>query len=109
MRLMAIVGACRYVRNYMLADCERRYERWKEIRVPAARGPEVREGKTPWAKAFRKRMGPKPSVSAFTLYKRFTELRHDPDHTWLKDYLFSVVRYSLKDLADAYQRFCRTP
>ena len=107
--LTAIAGACRYVWNHMLADCEWRYARWKEMHVPAANWPEVRAGRTAWAKAFRKRMGPKPSVSYFTLCRRFTELRNDPDHAWLKAYPFHCVRYSLKYLADAYKRFFADP
>ena len=41
--------------------------------------------------------------------QRFTELRNDPDHAWLKDYPYKVVRYSLKYLADAYKRFLADP
>ena len=107
--LTAIAGACRYVWNHMLADCEWRYARWKEMHVPAANWPEVRAGKTAWAQAFRKRMGPTPSVSYFTLCRRFTELRNDPAHAWLKAYPFHCVRYSLKYLADAYKRFLADP
>ena len=107
--LTAIAGACRYVWNHMLADCEWRYARWKEMHVPALNWPEVREGKTAWAKAVRKKMGPGPSTSFFTLGLRFTELRHDPDHAWLKDYPYQVVRYSLKYLADAYARYKADP
>ncbi len=107
--LTAIAGACRYVWNHMLADCEWRYARWKEMHVPAANWPEVREGKTAWAKAVRKRMGPTPSVTCYTLYKRFTELRNNPAHAWLKDYPYACVRYSLKYLADAYKRFLADP
>ncbi len=107
--LTAIAGACRYVWNHMLADCEWRYARWKEMHVPAANWPEVRAGKTAWTKAVRKRMGPTPSVSCYTLYKRFTELRNDPDHAWLKDYPYACVRYSPKYLADAYTRFFADP
>ena len=44
--LTAIAGACRYVWNHMLADCEWQYARWKEMHVPAANWPEVRAGKT---------------------------------------------------------------
>ncbi len=84
--LTAIAGACRHVWNHMLADCEWRYARWQEMHVPAAHWPEVRAGQTAWAKAFRKCMGSKPSVSYFTLCQRFTELRNDPDHAWLKEY-----------------------
>ena len=73
--------------------------------MPALNWPEVREGKTAWAKAVRKKMGPSPSTSFFTLGQRFTELRNDPDHAWLKDYPYQVVRYSLKYLADAYARY----
>ncbi|MYA05022.1 MAG: helix-turn-helix domain-containing protein, partial [Caldilineaceae bacterium SB0664_bin_22] len=107
--LTAIAGACRYVWNHMLADCEWRYARWKEMHVPALNWPEVREGKTAWAKAVRKKMGPGPSTSFFTLGQRFTELRNDPDHAWLKDYPYKVVRYSLKYLADAYARYKTDP
>ena len=107
--LTAIAGACRYVWNHMLADCEWRYARWKEMHVPALNWPEVREGKTAWAKAVRRKMGPGPSTSFFTLGQRFTELRNDPDHAWLKDYPYKVVRYSLKYLADAYARYKADP
>ena len=41
--------------------------------------------------------------------RRFTELRHDPDHAWLKDYPYQVVCYSLKYLADAYARYKADP
>ncbi|MCE2468642.1 MAG: transposase [Caldilineaceae bacterium] len=107
--LTAIAGTCRHVWNHMLADCEWRYARWKEMYVPAANWPEVRAGQTAWAKAVRKRMGPKPSVACYTLYKRFTELRDDPDHAWLQDYPFACVRDTLKYLADAYTRFLNDP
>ena len=107
--LTAIAGACRYVWNHMLADCEWRYARWKEMHVPALNWPEVREGKTAWAKGVRKKMGPGPSTSFFTLGQRFTELRNDPDHAWLKDCPYKVVRYSLKYLADAYARYKADP
>ena len=43
------------------------------------------------------------------LGRRFTELRNDPDHAWLKDYPYKVVRYSLKYLADAYARYKADP
>ncbi|MCY4519275.1 MAG: transposase [Caldilineaceae bacterium] len=76
-----IAGACRYVWNHMLADCQWRYRMWKMYRI-----------------------GPKPSVSFFTLGHRFTVLRNDPAHAWLQAYPASVVRYALKYLADAYAR-----
>ncbi len=38
--LTAIAGACRYVWNHMLADCEWRYARWKEMHVPALNWPD---------------------------------------------------------------------
>ena len=41
--------------------------------------------------------------------QRFTQLRTDPDHAWLKDYPFACVRYSLKYLADAYKRYLKDP
>ena len=107
--LTAIAGACRHVWNHMLADCEWRYARWKEMHVPAANWPEVRAGKTAWAPCACGRPWPTPSVSYFTLCRRFTELRNDPDHAWLKAYPFHCVRYSLKYLADAYMRFLADP
>ena len=76
-----IAGACRHVWNHMLADCQWRHRMWKAYRI-----------------------GPRPSVSFFTLSKRFTELRHDPAHAWLKALPSRTVRYALKYLADAYTR-----
>ncbi len=84
--LTAIAGACRHVWNHMLADQERRYRLWQAYKI-----------------------GPKPVPTFFTLGRRFTQLRHDPDHAWLKDYPFACVRYSLKYLADAYQRYRKDP
>ena len=76
-----IAGACRYVWNHMLADCQWRYRMWKAYKI-----------------------GPKPSVSFFTLGKRFTVLRNDPAHAWLKALPYKPIRYALKYLADAYTR-----
>ncbi|MCY4520548.1 MAG: helix-turn-helix domain-containing protein, partial [Caldilineaceae bacterium] len=84
--LTAVAGACRHVWNHMLADQERRYRLWQAYRI-----------------------GPKPVPTFFTLGRRFTVLRNDPDHAWLKDYPFACVRYSLKCLADAYQRYRKDP
>ena len=86
LRLAGMAGACRYVWNHLLADCERRYALWKDYKI-----------------------GPKPSVSFFTLGKRFTVLRNDPEHAWLKAYPAAVVRYTLKYLADAYKHFLADP
>ncbi len=82
--LAAIAGACRYVWNHMLADQERRYRLWQMYKI-----------------------GPKSSTSFFTLGQRFTQLRNDPDHAWLKEYPYACVRYSLKYLADAYTRYLK--
>ena len=82
----AIAGACRHVWNPLLADHERRYRLWKAYRI-----------------------GPKPVPTFFTLGQRFTKLRNDPDHAWLKDYPAVCVRYSLKYLADAYRRYFKDP
>ncbi len=84
--LTAIAGACRHVWNHLLADQERRYRLWQAYRI-----------------------GPKPVPTFFTLGRRFTQLRNDPDHAWLKDYPFACVRYNLKYLADAYQRYLKDP
>ncbi len=76
-----IAGACGYVWNHMLADCQGRHRMWKAYRI-----------------------GPKPFVSVFTLSQRFTELRHDPAQSWLKALPCAAARYTLKYLADAYTR-----
>ncbi len=82
--LTAIAGACRYVWRHMVADCKWQHARWKEVHMSALNWPEVGESKTAWAKAVRRKMGAGPSASFFTLGQRFTELRNDPDHAWLK-------------------------
>ena len=51
------------------------------------------------------RGGQKPSVSFFSLGKRFTGLRQTVD--WLPEYSFKIVRYPLKDQADAWQGLFR--
>ena len=108
--LTAIAGACRYVWNPMLADCERRYARWRDLHAPILDMAGYREGRTAWAQGQRKRLRKtKPSTTFFTLDKRFTELRKDPAHAWLKEYPYQVVRYSLKYLADAYTRYKMDP
>ena len=84
--LTAIAGACRHVWNHMLADQERRYRLWQMYKI-----------------------GPKPVPTFFTLGQRFTKLRNDPDHAWLKEYPAVCVRYSLKYLADAYRRYFKDP
>lgn len=63
-----------------LADCEQRYARWHEMHVPVLNWPEVREGSTDWGKAMRKRIGPAPSTSYFTLGQQCTALRSEPAH-----------------------------
>ena len=81
----------------MLNDCNRRYARWVEMHSPACHWPEVKNGSTKWGRAYRKRMGgPKPSVSFFTLSQRFTALRNNPEHAWLKELPYAPVRYSLR-------------
>ena len=107
--LTAIAGACRYVWRHMVADCKWQHARWKEMHMFALNWPEVGESKTAWAKAVRRKMGAGPSASFFTLGQRFTELRNDPDHAWLKADPYQVVRYSLKYLADAYARYKADP
>ena len=57
----------------MLADCQWRHRMWKMYRI-----------------------GPKPSVSFFSLSQRFTVLRNDPAHAWLQALPCRAVRYALK-------------
>ena len=77
-----VAGANRYVWNHMLADCIFRWRMWRSYQI-----------------------GPRPSVSFFTLCRRFTVLRNDPDHAWLRALPAAEVRYTLKYLADAYARY----
>lgn len=82
-RLAGIAGACRFVWNEILSAHDLDYRMWR---------------------AFGK-LGPGPGrPTYFTFCQRFTALRNDPEHAWLKDYPFACVRYTLKYLADAYAR-----
>ncbi len=78
-KLAGLAGACRFVWNVMLAQQNEAYEKAKEA------------GEKP------------PSVSFFSLGKRFTELRRNIE--WLPDYSYRVVRYTLKYQADAWKAF----
>ena len=75
-KLAGIAGACRFVWNVMLAQLNEEYK--------------DKEKKN-------------PSISFFSLGKRFTALRRRVH--WLPKYSFSVVRYTLKYQADAWQAF----
>ncbi|MDD9961341.1 MAG: transposase [Gammaproteobacteria bacterium] len=80
-QLNRLAGACRYVWNEMLDQ--------QQILHDTAR-----------------MFGAKPpSPTYFTLGKSFTELRGSNGHEWLKELPFSVVRYTLKHQADAWQGF----
>ena len=46
-----------------------------------------------------------PSVTRFSLYKRFTKLRRDVPR--LSDYSFDITRYTLKYQADAWKAASR--
>ena len=52
--------------------------------------------------AYRNGEGEKPSVSAFSLFKWFTQLRQDTP--WLQELPCAPVRYVLKYQADAWKR-----
>ena len=75
-------GACRFVWNTILAEIQEEYKK------------AVESG------------GKKPSVSFFSLGRRFTGLRQTVD--WLPEYSFAVVRYTLKNQADAWQGLFRS-
>ncbi len=77
-----VAGANRYVWNHMLADCIFRWRMWRSYRI-----------------------GPRPSVSFPTLCRRFTALRNEPEHAWLRALPAAEVRYTLKYLADAFARY----
>ena len=98
-RLQGTAGAARFIWNLFVDLCELRWETWKANPV-----------------------GPKPSVSFFTLGKLFTQIRKGqpeawlasalkqvrPDidnYTWLQAYASKSVKQALKDLELAYQAY----
>ena len=83
-------GATRSVWNHFLARNQREYARHRNWAPYHEAGLVV--GDAP----------PKPSVSFFSLGKRFTELRRETP--WLQRLPFAPVRYALKYQADAWQR-----
>ena len=85
-KLAGLAGACRFVWNTMLAQQNKAYEAYAK-----AKENESKEKPKP------------PSVSFFSLGKRFKELRDNVD--WLPEYSFAIVRYTLKYQADAWQAF----
>ncbi len=68
-QLAGLAGACRFVWSAILAEQSEAYKKAKEA------------GEKP------------PSVSFFSLGKRFTELHRTVE--WLPEYSFGVVRYTL--------------
>ncbi len=78
-KLAGLAGACRFAWNAILAECQEEYD------------------------AVRDTDQPKPSLSFFSLGKRFTKLRQSTE--WLDQYSFTVVRYALKYQAEAWQAF----
>ncbi len=74
-----LAGACRFAWNAILAECQKEYD------------------------AVRDTDQPKPSVSFFSLGKRFTKLRQSTE--WLDQYSCAIVRYTLKYQADAWNGF----
>ena len=77
-KLAAQAGACRFVWNEMLGRQKEAYDEAKA------------KGEDP------------PSVSQFSLQKRFTQLRRDVP--WLKDYHAGITRSVLKYQAEAWER-----
>ena len=98
-RLRGTAGAARFIWNLFMDLCELRWEMWKANPV-----------------------GPKPSVSFFTLDKFFTQIRKGQpeawlasalkqvrpdidDYTWLQAYASKSVKQALKALELAYQAY----
>ncbi|MDD9961090.1 MAG: transposase [Gammaproteobacteria bacterium] len=81
-QLNRLAGACRHVWNWSL---DRQRSAWLGWLFSSAERP--------------------PPPTFFTLGKAFTELRNASGHEWLKALPFSVVRYTLKHQADAWQAF----
>ncbi len=78
-QLTGTAGACRWVWNHFLARQRFHWQCWQDYRI-----------------------GPKPTVSAYGLFHEFTALRRATP--WLQEYSGAAVRYTLKHLADAYQK-----
>ncbi len=74
-----LAGACRFAWNAILAECQKEYD------------------------AVRDTDQPKPSVSFFSLGKRFTKFRQSTE--WLDQYSYKIVRHALKYQADAWNGF----
>ncbi len=74
--LAGLAGACRFVWNEILAECNEEYK------------DETKEN---------------PKLTYFSLGKRFTKLRHSV--SWLGGYSANIVKYTLKDQADAWQKY----
>ena len=78
-KLAGLAGACRFAWNAILAECQEEYD------------------------AVRDTDQPKPSLSFFSLDKRFTKLRQSTE--WLDQYSSKIVRHALKYQAEAWQAF----
>ncbi len=76
-KLAGLAGACRFAWNAIFAECQ--------------------------YKAVRDTDQPNPSVSFFSLGKRFIQLRQSTE--WLDQYSCAIVRYILKYQADAWNGF----
>ena len=90
-------GACRFTWNRVLADTQAEYR----LHCDTERICED----TLIGLCFER--PPKPSLTFFSLGKRFTALR--AEIPWLQDLPFAAVRYSLKRQADAWQRAFADP
>lgn len=79
-KLFQIAGACRYVWNWALTVNQRNMLAHKYFKME------------------------KPSVSFFSLGKKFIQYRNGDKVPWLRDLPCGEVRYTLKRLSDAWQR-----
>ena len=87
-----IAGGCRWTWNRVLADTREEYRLYRETERFCS---DTLIGMLYERPA-------KPSLSFFSLGKRFTQLRSET--AWLRELPFAVVRYSLKHQADAWRR-----
>jgi putative transposase len=78
--LQRTFGCCRYVWNALLAECEAQYAIYKETQDPKDR----------------------PKLHFNALSRRLTQLRQDPEHSWLREAPQVALQQTVLDLAKAF-------
>ncbi len=81
-QLAGTEDTCHFVWNHFLTRKRHAYQRWREYSI-----------------------GPKLSLTFFSMGKEFMTLRRDPRHAWVRDCSFAELLYPPNHLADAYKAF----